>query len=171
MFKSSLWKTKINVLLSSEYVVKGYLGSVPYPINFLCKVRLCAAAEKPYWHHSYASDWQEAWAAHWKGRRSKQFNTSYHWRNHSFTWVSPWRKWWWVVTIIIGWFITTGWENVRWQWEGMQNSLDSVLNLPHLGIGSVLMVSSNYIAVSLLKQLNDIDNDCDDKLTSRVSIV
>ena len=53
----------------------------------------------------------------------------------------------------------------------MQNSLDSVLNLPHLGICSVLMVSSNYIAISLLKQLNDIDNDCDDKLTCRVSIV
>lgn len=47
----------------------------------------------------------------------------------------------------------------------MQNSLDSVLNLPHLGIFTLLMVSSNYIAVSLLKQLNDIDNDCDDKLT------
>lgn len=47
----------------------------------------------------------------------------------------------------------------------MQNSLDSVLNLPHLGIFTLLMVSSNYIDVSLLKQLNDIDNDCDDKLT------
>ena len=44
----------------------------------------------------------------------------------------------------------------------MQNSLDSVVNLPHLGICGVLMVSSNYIAVSLLKQLNDIDNDCDE---------